>query len=145
MEDNEGPRLRCSLRKPNRKNKAADKSVKRRSKKKTSIGDLSSDDQEANGATSSWISKLNRKRKRPVTPDADDELDDDIEIAEDFSNQIGQIDAQESEPDEDWSFSLTSAPAKKKAKSTRSNKPFGGQSSKNQAWNDDEIITLSSD
>jgi ATP-dependent DNA helicase Q1 len=152
LEKNRGPRVECSFRKVARKGKAsktADKGNKRTSNKP------SEEDLDHRGPTiipdGKNKVKTSRKRKRQAISDADDELNGFIiadksgleygDEIEDFTNQLRQIDTQTSEPeDDDWTFSM-SAPSRTKSQR-------GGGTTKartSEKWDDEEIITLSSD
>jgi hypothetical protein len=96
------------------------------------------------------------KRKRQHTLNRDDKLDgfnvadedrlesgDDIE---DFSNELREVDAEESEPEtDDWTFSMgTTSHLPKKVRKSGEGRNAIQQSEKTQ-WDNGEIISLLSD
>jgi ATP-dependent DNA helicase Q1 len=147
LEKNRGPRVECSFRKAARKGKTTDKDNKRTSKKP------SKEDLDHHGPT--VISdgqkkvKTSRKRKRQATSDADNELNGFNESGleygdeiEDFTNQLRQVDAQTSEPeDDDWTFSMDASSRIMPRKGVGITKVHESS----EKWDDEEIITLSSD
>jgi len=104
-----------------------------------------------------WAHWLHRKRKRQPTPDADDELDDfivpddngmerDDSDNEDFSNELRRLDTQEPEPDnDDWTFSLDATHVNKKTRRSGGKSKSTCEPLDKTAWDDGEIISLSSD
>ena len=145
LENNKGPRVECFFRKAGKKSKAAEKGSKRASKKTSN--DPRPDEQNSTRLSNGDASS-SRKRKRHLTPDADDGLDDFIatDDIEDFTNEL-RVDAEESEPEDDeWMFSMgaTAHVDKKSRRSGRKGNSARGPSDKT-TWDDGEIISLLSD
>jgi len=145
LEKNGGPRVECSFRKVARKGKTMDK----RTSNKSSKEDLDRRSPTTMSDRKKEV-KTSRKRKRQATFDADDEsngfmiadesgLEYGDEI-EDFTKQLRQVDAQTSEPEDDgWTFSMSAlSRIKPRRDATKASKS-------SEKWDDEEIITLSSD
>ena len=156
LENKKGPRVECFFRKGARKSKAVEKGSKRASKK-ASNQDPRPDGQNSIKFSNGVDASSSRKRKRQPTPDADDELDDfivpddngmerDDSDNEDFSNELRRLDTQEPEPDnDDWTFSLDATHVNKKTRRSGGKSKSTCEPLDKTAWDDGEIISLSSD
>lgn len=155
LEAGKGHRIQCFFRKQLRGSKATHKSNKRASKNKAIASDNPhSDSQDVGGKSVRKRPDLPRKRKRSYNTEADDEIDDAIDLdeagnpeVEDFTNEMQQIDSQDSESDYDegWSHSMISAPVKKKLRQGKGTGKTIRQAPSKKLWDDEEVISLSSD
>lgn len=123
LQNNKGPRILCHFRKAIRKSKSKGSNDKQTSKKvppDNEESDIEVSSRPTNGQKAATTVPRKRKRKE-ATPEIDDDGDGDLsdfivdDDLEDFSNDIRQVDAEESEPEEDdWTFSAMRVPASKK-------------------------------
>jgi ATP-dependent DNA helicase Q1 len=135
-----GPRIQCSFRRHGRKVKS-----KRVANDRQSPDNL--DLQEDTTAGPSQIRKPAPPRKKRLYEDVSDP--DEVD-GEDFTSQIGMIDAEESDVDDDddadWAFSLRPPPpTKKRRKSEEKVKGFPARSNRRTSGDEHEVISLSSD
>lgn len=135
-----GPRIQCSFRRHGCKVKS-----KRVANDRQSPDNL--DLQEDTTAGPSQIRKPAPPRKKRLYEDVSDP--DEVD-GEDFTSQIGMIDAEESDVDDDddgdWAFSLRPPPpTKKRRKSEEKVKGFPARLNRRTSGDEHEVISLSSD